>query len=83
MDLTNYCLVDNATTHTIVQDACFFVHILPYDSLVHTISGTSNLIVGSCLANLEFPDRARITIDDDIYSPRSRRILLELQGHPS
>ena len=79
MDLSHYCLVDNATTHSIFQNACFFESIKPYDSDVHTISRKSKLIERYDTANTEFSNGTQLTIEDALYSPRSRRTLISFK----
>ena len=60
--------MDSATTHFILRDACFFESIKLYDSDVHTISGKSKLIEGFATAQIEFPNRTRLTIEDALYA---------------
>ena len=79
MDPSYQCLVDSATTHSILQDARFFERIKPYNSDVHTISGKSKLIEGYDTAKIMFPNGTRLTIGDALYSPRSRRTLISFK----
>ena len=79
MDPSQQCLVDSATTHSILQDARFFESIKPYNSDVHTISGKSKLIEGYGTAKIMFPNGTRLTIGDALYSPRSRRTLISFK----
>ena len=79
MDPSHQCLVDSATTHSILQDVCFFESIKPYNSDVHTISGKSKLIEGYDTAKIVFPNGTRLTMGDAPYSPRSQMILISLK----
>ena len=48
---------------------------MPYDSLVHTISGTSKLIEGSSITKIELPNGTHLIIEDTLYSLRSHKTL--------
>ena len=79
MDPSHQCLVENANTHLILQDAYFFKSIKPYNSDVHTISGKSKLIEGYDTATIVFSNGTRLTMGDALYSPRSRRTLISFK----
>ena len=79
MDPSHQCLVDSATTHSILQDAYFFESIKPYNSDVHTISGKSKLIEGYGIATIVFPNGTQLTMGDALYSSRSRRTLISFK----
>ena len=76
MDDGDVCLVDCATTHTILRDKRYFLSLTLTSGNVSTISGTSNLIEGSERANIMLPKGTRFHIHDALYSSKSTRNLL-------
>ena len=48
-------------------------------SNVSTISGTTNLVKGSRIANITLPNGTRFHINDALYSSKSRRNLLNFK----
>ena len=73
------CLVDSATTHTILKDQKYFLKLTLATANVYTISSTSNMIEGSGKANLILPCGTKLDIHDALYSSRSRRNLLSFK----
>ena len=73
------CLVDCATTHTILREKIYFFNLITTNTSVGTISGTSNLIEGSRRVNIVLPNRTRFHINDTLYSRKSRRNLLSFK----
>jgi hypothetical protein len=49
------CLADSCTTHTILKDKKYFKYLILNKASVNTISGSSNLIEGSGIANIILP----------------------------
>ena len=56
MNESDLCLVDYATTHTILQDKRYFLDLTLTNANVSTISSTTNLIEGSRRANIMLPN---------------------------
>jgi hypothetical protein len=75
----DFCLADNATTHTILKDKKYFQQLSLSKDYVNTISGSSNLIKGSGRANIMLPKGTKLYIDDALYSSKSRRNLLSFK----
>jgi hypothetical protein len=75
----DFCLANNATTHTILKDKKYFQQLILSKAKVNTISGSSNLIEGSGRANIILPKGTKICIDDALYSSKSRRNLLSFK----
>ena len=73
------CLADSATTHTILRDRKYFSNLLPIHTSVTTISGQSNLIEGHGKAQFMLSNGTKFTINEALYSPRSRRTLLSFK----
>ena len=73
------CLVDSATTHTILRNKKYFTHLKLAKANVNTISDTTNLIDGSRRANILLPNGTKLQINDALYSSNSRRNLLSFK----
>ena len=73
------CLVDSATTHTILQDYKYFSTLVLSKTSVNTISGATSLIEGSGRANIMLPNGTIIHINDALLSSKSRRNLLSFK----
>ena len=69
--LRDACLVDCATTHTILRDKKYFSNLTLVSFNVQTISGLVNLIKGSKRATIILPNGTKFQIDDVIYSKKS------------
>ena len=70
------CLVDSATTRTILRDQKYFSHITLVEANVDTISSPTDLIDGSGIATILLPCGTIFHINDALYSVKSRRNLL-------
>ena len=79
MNEDDVCLVDCATTHTILRDKRYFLELTLIKENVSTISGTTNLVEGSRRANITLPNGTRFHINDTLYSRKSRRNLLSFK----
>ena len=73
------CLVDCATTHTILRDKKYFSIFTLVQSNVHTISGPVDLIKGSGKATIILPKGTIFQIEDALYSNKSSRNLLSFK----
>ena len=71
MDDGVVCLVDYATTHTILRNKRYFLSLTLTSGNMSTISGTSNLIEGSRRANIMLLKGTRFHINDALYSSKS------------
>ena len=79
MEDFDVCLVDCATTHTILWNKRYFLSLTLTSGNVSTISGTSNLIEGFRRANMMLPNETRFHINDALYSNKSTRNLLSFK----
>ena len=73
------CLVDCATTHTILCDKKYFSNFTLAQSNVHTISGPVILIKGSDKATIILPKGTKLQIEDALYSNKYSRNLLNFK----
>ncbi|KAI5317809.1 hypothetical protein L3X38_037516 [Prunus dulcis] len=73
------CLADSATTHTILRDKKYFDNLHLSKAKVTTILGSANLIDGFGRAQILLPNGTQFTIDNALYSLRSRRNLLSFK----
>ena len=73
------CLVDCATTHTILRDKKYFSNLTLVPFNVQTISGPIDLIKGSGRATILLPNDTKFQIDDALYPNKSNRNLLSFK----
>ena len=73
------CLIDSATTHTILKSNKFFSCLVIWEVNVSTISSTTNIIEGSGRATILLPRGTRLHIKNAFYSPKSSRNLLSFK----
>ena len=73
------CLVDCATTHTILRDKKYFSNFTFAKSNVYTISGPINLIKGYEKATIILSKDTKLQNEDAIYSNKSSRNLLSFK----
>ena len=78
-DVGDICLVDSATTHTILKEKKFFLSLALIEAKVTTISGSIDLIEGSGRAAIMLNNGTKLIINDALYSSRSRRNLLSFK----
>ena len=78
-DHKEQCLVDSATTHTILKNKEYFTQLTVYEGNVNTISGVAKLIEGSGKACLLLPRGTKLIIKDALYSRKSQRNLLSFK----
>ena len=69
------CLVDCATTHTILRNKKYFSNLTLISSNVQTISGPVDLIKGSGRATIVLPNGTKFQINNALYSNKSNRNL--------
>ena len=73
------CLVESATTHTILKDRKFFHTLIEKRGSVTTITIGNVLIVGFGRASLILPMGTKLIIDDALLYPQSTRTLLSFK----
>jgi len=73
------CLIDNATTHSILKSNKFFSCLVMREVNVSTISGTTNIIEGSGRAIVLLQRGTRLHIKNAFYSPKSNKSLLSFK----
>ena len=71
------CLVDSATTHTILRERQYFTNLIPKKAHLTTLSGPSNLIEGYGKARIMLSNGTILTIKEALYSPRSQKNVTE------
>ena len=79
IEMEDTCIVDSATTHTILQSQKYFSQLTKTNSHVWTVSGTSNIIEGFGEASFILPNKTHIHIQDALYSSKSTRNLLSFK----
>ena len=79
MTSKDFCLADNATTHTILKDKKYFQSLILCKANVNTISSSSNSIEGSKRAIIMLPKGIKLCIDDVLYSSKSSKNLLNFK----
>ena len=72
-------VVDSGTSHTILRDKRFFIHLTHKVANITTIAGTASLIEGYGHANILLPKGTHLEIEDALYSPSSNRSLLSFK----
>ena len=73
------CLVDCATTYTILRDKKYFSNLTLVQSNVNTISGLVDLIKGSGRATIILHSGTQFQITDALYFDVSNRNLLSFK----
>ena len=73
------CLIDSATSHTILKSKTYFSHLKLGIKSVNTIFGSANLIEGSGRATLSLPEGTKLIINNALFSSKSRRNLLSFK----
>ena len=66
------CLLDSATTHTILREKKYFSHLVMKKAYVNTISGSTKLIEGTGRAALLLPAETLLVIDNALYCSKSQ-----------
>ena len=77
--LRDACLVECATTHTILRDKKYFSNLTLVSFNVQTISGPVDLIKGSGRATIVLPNNTKFQINDALYSNKSNQNLLSFK----
>ncbi|CAN1348792.1 hypothetical protein LINPERPRIM_LOCUS41579 [Linum perenne] len=70
------CIIDSASTHTILKDKKYFTYLVMREANVSTISGSTNLIEDTGRANVLLHGGTKMHIEDTLYSTKSCRNLL-------
>jgi len=65
------CLVDSATTHTILKEKKYFEYLILTKDNITIISGPTNMIKGFGKANILLPNNTKLGIKNTLYSPES------------
>ena len=73
------CLVDCATTHTILCDKKYFSNLTLVPFKVQTILGPVDLIKGFRRATIVLPNGTKFQIDDALYSNKSNQNILSFK----
>nr|AQY61295.1 Pol [Coffea arabica] len=73
------CLIDSATTHTILKNKKYFSCLKMGETNVNTISGSAKLIESSGRATIFLPEGTKIIVNNALFSPKSRRNLLSFK----
>ncbi|KAK6152021.1 hypothetical protein DH2020_014656 [Rehmannia glutinosa] len=72
----DYCLLDSATTHSILTNKVYFSSVKLCKAQVTTISGPVEIIDGSGNATVVLPNGTILNIENALLSSRSKRNLL-------
>jgi hypothetical protein len=67
------CLLDSATTHTILKHKQYFSNMRMMKVKVNTILGSTDMIEGSRRANIMLPNGIKFIIDNALFYTKSRR----------
>ena len=78
-DDANVCLIDSATTHTILKNLTYFSYLKRQTTSVSTICGNAKLIEGSGRAHTILPKGTKLVIEEALYSEKSQRNLLSFK----
>jgi len=70
------CLLDSATTHTILCGKHFFSNVTLRKANIQTISGPVNIIDGYGITTVILPNGTTLYLEDALLSGRSKRNLL-------
>lgn len=79
LDDINTCIVDSATTHTILRNKECFSHITPSQRRMTTIAGSSQLEEGHGPALITLPQGTTLNIQSAIYAPNAKRNLISVK----
>ncbi|CAN1339806.1 hypothetical protein LINPERPRIM_LOCUS38630 [Linum perenne] len=75
MNNGDMCIIDSASTHTILKNKKYFSYLVMREANVSTISGSTNLNEGCGRANLLLHGGTKMHIEDALYSTKSCRNL--------
>ena len=70
-DDANVCLIDSATTHTILKNLTYFSYLKRQTTSVSTICGNAKLIEGSGRAHIILSKGTKLVIEEALYSEKS------------
>ena len=75
----NICLIDSASTHTILKEIRYFSNLEMGSTSVNTICGSAKLIQGSGRAIVFLGNGTKLVINNALFSPESQRNLLSFK----
>ena len=75
----NACLLDCATTHTILTGKYYFSNLTMHKANVHTISSPAEIIDGSRNTTIILPNGTTLHIEDALLITRSKRNILSFK----
>lgn len=78
VDVGEICVPNSEITHTIIKDKKLFLMLKPTKIFVKTISGLVYLIGGIVKKNFTLPNGIKFTINDVLFSLRSKQKKLVL-----
>nr|KAJ0203441.1 hypothetical protein LSAT_V11C500267810 [Lactuca sativa] len=70
------CIADTASTHTILKSKKYFSKLVPTKTVIHTISGPTDLIKRTGNTQFILPNGTKFCIENSLFSPKSNRNLL-------
>ena len=73
------CLIDSATTHTILKHKGYFSQLNMGETNIHTICGSAKMSEGSGRATIFLPEGTKVVINNALLSTKSRRNLLSFK----
>ena len=79
IDDDDICLVDSASTHTILKKRSYFSHLTTQKANINTISGSVEIIEGFGKAHVLLPGGTNLKIESALYSPKSQGNLLNFK----
>ena len=81
MNEGNVCLVDYATTRTILRDKRYFLNLILTNVNISIIFGIANLIEDSEIANIMLPNGTMFHINDALYKSKSTTNLFSFKDN--
>ena len=72
VDDANVCLIDSATTHTILKILTYFSYLKRKTTSVSTICGNAKLIEGFGRAHIILPKGTKLVIEEVLYYEKSQ-----------
>ena len=72
------CMIDSATTHTILREHIYFTNFVPKNAPLTTLSGSSNLIERYGKARIMLSSGTILTIDEALLFSTFQKNVVEL-----
>ena len=79
MEEEEICLIDSATTNTVLRETKYFQTLTKKFGNVMTIAGSNTHIVGTGSATIVLPMGTQLLIKDALLYPESKRTLLSFK----